>query len=178
MRITTPWWGDNPEDNLVGQFDITAETPNPFIFVYDERCKALVEERGAICLVGFGYNVQKVAYDKMVGATVLWEGDPVTIDWNADLCKLTTEEMADVPVGATISIYYDTPEAEYHSMRITTPWWGDNPEDNLVAQFDLTEETPNPFEFTYDQHCKALVDERGAMSLVGFGYRVSKITFK
>ena len=178
MRITTPWWGDNPEDNLVGHFDITAETPNPFIFVYDERCKALVEERGAICLVGFGYNVQKVAYDKMVGATVLWEGDPVTIDWNADLCKLTTEEMADVPVGATISIYYDTPEAEYHSMRITTPWWGDNPEDNLVAQFDLTEETPNPFEFTYDQHCKALVDERGAMSLVGFGYRVSKITFK
>lgn len=178
MRITTPWWGDNPEDNLVGQFDITAETPNPFIFVYDEHCKALVEERGAMCLVGFGYNVQKVAYDKMVGATVLWEGDPVTIDWNADLCKLTAEEMADVPVGATISIYYDTPEAEYHAMRITTPWWGDNPEDNLVAQFDLTEETPNPFEFTYDQHCKALVDERGAMSLVGFGYRVSKITFK
>ena len=178
MRITTPWWGDNPEDNLVAQFDITDETPNPFIFVYDEHCKALVEERGGICLVGFGYTVQKVAYDKKVGATVLWEGDPITIDWNADLCKLSAEQMAAVPVDATIYIYYDMPEAEYHAMRIITPWWGDNPEDNLVSQFDLTDETPNPFEFTYDQHCKALVDERGAMCLVGFGYRVSKIAYK
>ena len=33
-------------------------------------------------------------------------------------------------------------------------------------------------EFIYDQHCKALVDERGAMCLVGFGYRVSKIAYK
>lgn len=178
MRIITPWWGDNPEDNIVAQFDITDETPNPFIFVYDERCKALVEERGGMCLVGFGYNVQKVAYDRKVGATVLWEDTPVTIDWNADLCKLTTEQMAAVPVGATIYIHYDMPEAEYHAMRITTPWWGDNPEDNLVAQFDLTAETPNPFEFTYDQHCKQLVEERGGMCLVGFGYRVSKIAFK
>jgi hypothetical protein len=178
MRITTPWWGDTPEDNLVAQFDITNETPNPFIFVYDEHCKALVEERGAISLVGFGYTVQKVAFDMKVGETVLWEDSPVTIDWNVDLCKLSTELMAAVPVGATIYVYYDMPEAEYHAMRITTPWWGDTPDDNLVAQFDLTEETPNPFEFTYDQHCKDLVDERGAMSLVGFGYRVSKITFK
>ena len=165
MRITTPWWGDNPEDNLVAQFDITEATPNPFIFVYDEHCKALVEERGAISLVGFGYTVQKVAYDKKVGETVLWEDSPVTIDWNVDLCKLSTELMAAVPVGATIYVYYDMPEAEYHAMRI-------------VVQFDLTEETPNPFEFTYDQHCKDLVDERGAMCLVGFGYRVSKIAFK
>jgi hypothetical protein len=178
MRITTPWWGDTPEDNLVAQFDITDETPNPFIFVYDDHCKALVEERGAISLVGFGYTVQKVAYDKKVGETVIWEESPVTIDWNADLCKVSAEQMAAVPVGATIFVYYDMPEAEYHAMRITTPWWGDTPEDNLVAQFDLTDETPNPFEFTYDQHCKNLVDERGAMSLVGFGYRVSKIAFK
>ena len=178
MRITSPWWGDTPQDDYVSQFDITDETPNPFIFVYDERCKALLEERGGICLVGFGYTVQKVTYDKKVGATVLWEGAPVTIDWNADLCKLTAEEMAAVPLGATIYIYYDMPEAEYHAMRIITPWWGDNPEDNLVSQFDLTDETPNPFEFTYDQHCKSLVDERGAMCLVGFGYRVSKIAFK
>ena len=114
----------------------------------------------------------------VVTATVLWEGAPVTIDWNADLCKLTAEEMAAVPVGATIYITYDIPEAEYHAMRITTPWWGDNAEDNLVSQFDLTDETPNPFEFVYDQHCKALVDERGAMCLVGFGYRVSMIAYK
>lgn len=178
MRITSPWWGDTPADDYVTQFDITDDTPRPFTFVYDERCKALIEERGAICLVGFGYAVQKVAYDQKVSETVLWEDGPVTIDWNADLCKVTSEQMADVPVGATIYIYYDMPEAEYHAMRIMTPWWGDNPEDNLVNQFDLTTETPNPFEFTYDQRCKALVDERGAMCVVGFGYRVSKITYK
>ena len=178
MRITSPWWGDTPQDDYVPQFDITDETPNPFIFVFDQHAKDLVEERGAICLVGFGYTVQKVAYDKKVGATVLWEDAPVTIDWNADLCKLTAEQMAAVPVGATIYIHYDMPEAEYHSMRITTPWWGDTPQDDLVPQFDLTEDTPKPFEFTYDAHCKALVDERGAMSLVGFGYRVSKIEYK
>jgi len=178
MRITTPWWGDTPDDDLVNQFDITDETPKPFTFVYDDRCKALVEERGAICLVGFGYNVEKVAYDMQVGETTLWEDSPVTIDWNADLCKLSSEVMSAVPVGATIYVYYESVEADYHAMRITTPWWGDTPEDDLVNQFDITDQTPKPFEFTYDQHCKALVDERGAMSLVGFGYSVSKITFK
>lgn len=178
MRVTTPWWGDNPEDNIVAQFDITGETPNPYVFVYDEHCKALVDERGAMSFVGFGYTIEKIAYDMQVGETTLWEEGTVTIDWNADLLKVTSEQMADVPVGATIYIYYDMVDAEYHSMRVTTPWWGDNPEDNLVPQFDITEDTPKPYEFTYDQNCKALVDERGAMSVVGFGYSVSKITFK
>lgn len=177
MRITSPQWGETPEDDYVTQFDLTAETPNPFIFVYDERCKALLEERGAICLVGFGYTVQKVACDVQVGENTLWEDSPVTIEWNADLCKLTTEQMSAVPVGATIKVYFELFDAEYHAMRITSPQWGETPEDDFVTQFDLTAETPNPYEFTFDQHCKSLVDERGAMCIVGFGYKVNKITY-
>jgi hypothetical protein len=65
----------------------------------------------------------------------------------------------------------------YHAMRITTPWWGDNAEDQVVAQFDLTADTPNPFDFTYTEANKAIVDERGGMLLVGYGYRLTKVTF-
>lgn len=109
--------------------------------------------------------------------TTLWEG-PVVLDWNADLVRIPTATMAAVPVGSTILVYFEVPEAEYHSMRITTPWWGDNASDNLVVQFDVTGETPNPFTFEYDDHCKALVDEREAMSVVGFGVTINKITYK
>ena len=111
--------------------------------------------------------------------TAIWSG-PVPLDWNADLVKVTQETLADVPAGATILVYYDTPEAEYHAMRITTPWWGTPAtlETDLVLQFDVTEQTPNPFAFTYDERCKGLVDERGAMSIVGFGVTINKITYK
>ena len=46
----------------------------------------------------------------------------------------------------------------------------------MVAQFDLTEETPNPFEFTYTEANKTIVDERGGMLIVGYGYRLTKVT--
>lgn len=109
--------------------------------------------------------------------TDIWTG-PVTLDWDAELVKVTKETLADVPVGATIFVYFDIPEAEYHAMRITTPWWGDDPAvDDIVAQMDMSG-VEGPFAFTYDERRKALVDERGAMSVVGFGVTVSKITYK
>lgn len=110
--------------------------------------------------------------------TTLWTG-PVTLDWNADLVKVAKETFASVPEGSTIFVYFDIPEAEYHAMRITTPWWGDGGlADDLVTQFDVTGETPNPFSFEYDARCKGLVEERGAMSIVGFGVNINKITYK
>lgn len=105
--------------------------------------------------------------------TVLWTG-PVALDWNADLVNITAAQMADVPVGSTILVYYDVPEAEYHNMRITTPWWGDD----LVAQFDVTDATPKPFTFTYDDRCKGIVEMVGSWSIVGFGETINKITYK
>ena len=103
-------------------------------------------------------NQVSIATDYVI---TLWEGDQ-PIDWNADLLKITAEQMADIPTGAEIHIYYTTPEADYHAMRITSPSWGDNAEDQVVAQFDLTEETPN--------------HERGGMLIVGYGYRLTKVT--
>ena len=38
-------------------------------------------------------------------------------------------------------------------------------------------DTLNPFEFTYTEANKAIVDERGGMLLVGYGYKLTKVTF-
>ena len=105
--------------------------------------------------------------------TVLWTG-PVPLNWDAALVNISAETMSSVPLGSTIYVYFEIPEAEYHNLRITTPWWGDD----LVAQFDVTEETPNPFTFVYDSRCKGIVDMVGSWSIVGFGETINKITYK
>jgi hypothetical protein len=86
--------------------------------------------------------------------------------------------MAAVPVGAKINIYYEMIDADYHCLRITTPWWGDNPEDQVVPQFDLTDETPKPYSFTYTEDNKAIVDAREGMLIVGFGYKLTRVTYE
>ena len=181
MRITTPWWGDNAEDQVIAQFDLTAETPNPFDFTYTEANKAIIDERGGMLIVGYGYRVTKVVAQEGVAPaeTLLWEGS-ADINWGETNALISAEEMAVVPVGSTVRLYYeiiDMPDG-YHALRITTPWWGDNAEDQVVAQFDLTAETPNPFEFTYTEANKAIVDERGGMLIVGYGYKLLKVTME
>ena len=105
--------------------------------------------------------------------TTIWTGS-VTIDWNADLVKVDASAMAAVPVGATIYVYFEVPDAEYHAMRVTTPWW----DVDLLPQVDGMENQPNPYSFTYTAEGKEAVDRTGAMSVVGFGLTVTKITFK
>lgn len=105
--------------------------------------------------------------------TTIWTG-PVTIDWNADLVKVDAGVMAAVPVGATIFVYFEVPAAEYHAMRVTTPWW----DVDLLPQVDGMENQPNPYSFTYTAEGKEAVDRTGAMSVVGFGLTITKITFK
>ena len=105
--------------------------------------------------------------------TTIWTG-PVTIDWNADLVKVDAGVMAAVPVGATIYVYFEVPAAEYHAMRVTTPWW----DVDLLPQVDGMENQPNPYSFPYTAEGKEAVDRTGAMSVVGFGLTVTKITFK
>ena len=125
------------------------------------------------------FTVSNTEYvDPGVKETVLWEGS-TEINWGDANVTVSAADMANVPVGATVHVYYqmaDMPDG-YHALRITTPWWGDNAEDQIVAQFDLTADTPNPFEFTYTEANKAIVDERGGMLLVGYGYKLTKITF-
>ena len=105
--------------------------------------------------------------------TTIWTG-AVTIDWNADLVKVDASAMAAVPVGATIYVYFEVPAAEYHAMRVTTPWW----DYEFLPQVDGMENQPNPYSFTYEAAGKEAVDRTGAMSVVGFGLTVTKITFK
>ena len=105
--------------------------------------------------------------------TTIWTGS-VTIDWNADLVKVDASAMAAVPVGATIYVYFEIPAAEYHAMRVTTPWW----DYDFLPQVDGMEGQPNPYSFTYEAAGKEAVDRTGAMSVVGFGVTVTKITFK
>ena len=105
--------------------------------------------------------------------TTIWTG-AVTIDWNADLLKVDASAMAAVPVGATIYIYYDVPAAEYHALRVITPWW----DYDFLPQVDGMENQPNPYSFTYEAAGKEAVERTGAMSVVGFGLTVTKITFK
>ena len=105
--------------------------------------------------------------------TTIWTG-PVTIDWNADLVKVDASAMAAVPVGATIFVYYDVPAAEYHAMRVTTPWW----DYDFLPQVDGMEAQSNPYSFVYEAAGKEAVERTGAMSVVGFGLTITKITFK
>lgn len=179
FRVTTPQWGDNAEDNIVAQFDITSDTPNPFEFTYSAAHKELVDNRGGMLFVGFGYKITKIVAEEQVAPVEesLWEGAQI-INWGDSNVQIATEDMAGVQVGAKIRIYYELVDAEYHAMRITTPRWGDNAEDNIVGQFDITGDTPNPFEFEYTDAGKALVDEREGMLIVGFGYKVTKVTYE
>ncbi|MBO4362712.1 MAG: IPT/TIG domain-containing protein [Paludibacteraceae bacterium] len=105
--------------------------------------------------------------------TIIWSGS-VDIAWDADLVKVESSVMAAAPIGATIFVYYSVIDAEYHALRVTTPWWNGD----LLPQVDGMESQANPYPFEYTDACKALVDETGAMSVVGFGLNVTKITYK
>ena len=123
------------------------------------------------------FTVSNEAYvDPGIKETVLWEGT-ADINWGEVNVNITPEQMAAVAVGSKVRLYYEMIDAEYHALRITTPMWGDNAEDQIVAQFDVTADTPNPYEFTYTEANKAIVDQRGGMLIVGFGYKLTKVTF-
>ena len=105
--------------------------------------------------------------------TTIWEGSCV-LNWGDSNVRLTEAELAPA-AGKTILVYFEFPEAEYHNLRITSEWWGGN----LVDQFDVTAETPNPFTFEYDDRCQGIVSgEGGAALIVGFGETITKVTYK
>ena len=105
--------------------------------------------------------------------TTLWTGS-VIIAYDAELVKVTADVMNAVPVGATIYVYFDVVEADYHQMRIITPWW----DYDIVAETNDMDGQPNPYSFTYEAADKENVDRTGAMSIVGWGISITKITFK
>ena len=138
-----------------------------------EYMLAMFNEDGSAVLFITNEGAVEQVMTLVPSETTIWTG-PVTIDWNADLVKVDAGVMAAVPVGATIFVYFEVPAAEYHAMRVTTPWW----DVDLLPQVDGMENQPNPYSFTYTAEGKEAVDRTGAMSVVGFGLTVTKITFK
>jgi hypothetical protein len=171
LRITTDWW----DYEIVPQFDITGETPNPFGFEYTAEVQQKIQEEGAMLIVGFGYEIQGIYYEALSpnAETVLWEDDPVVINWGDSNVHLTADQLASVQPGATIRVYFESVDAEYHAMRITSNSWGFD----YVTQFDITGETPSPLEFTYTAEHQQKALEQEGMLVVGFGYKLLKVSF-
>ena len=138
-----------------------------------EYTLSMFNEDGSAVLFVTNEGIVEQVKTVVPNETTIWTGS-VTIDWNADLVKVDAGVMAAVPVGATIYVYFEVPAAEYHAMRVTTPWW----DVDLLPQVDGMENQPNPYSFTYEAAGKEAVDRTGAMSVVGFGLTVTKITFK
>ena len=110
----------------------------------------------------------------MVSAeTTLWNGS-IIINWGESGVQVSKDIMAQVPIGSTIFVYYNVPEAEYHALRITDLWWGVD----LLPQVDGMASQPNPYSFTYTDEGKKRIEETGGMLVTGFGLEITKITFK
>jgi hypothetical protein len=138
-----------------------------------EYALSMFNEDGSAVLFITNEGAVEQAKTVVPSETTIWTG-AVTIDWNADLVKVDAAAMAAVPVGATIYVYFEVPAAEYHAMRVITPWW----DYDFLPQVDGMENQPNPYSFPYTAEGKEAVDRTGAMSVVGFGLTVTKITFK
>ena len=138
-----------------------------------EYTLAMYNEDGSAVLFITNEGAVEQVMTLVPSETTIWTG-AVTIDWNADLVKVDASAMAAVPVGATIYVYYEVPAADYHAMRVTTPWW----DYDFLPQVDGMENQPNPYSFTYEAAGKEAVDRTGAMSVVGFGLTITKITFQ
>ena len=105
--------------------------------------------------------------------TTLWNGS-IIINWGESGVQVSKDIMAQVPIGSTIFVYYNVPEAEYHALRITDLWWGVD----LLPQVDGMASQPNPYSFTYTDEGKKRIEETGGMLVTGFGLEITKITFK
>ena len=138
-----------------------------------EYALSMLNEDGSAVLFITNEGAVEQAKTVVPSETTIWTGS-VTIAYDAELVKVTADVMNAVPVGATIYVYFDVVQADYHQMRIITPWW----DYDIVAETNGMEGQPNPYSFTYEAADKENVDRTGAMSIVGWGISITKITFK
>ena len=170
LRVTTSDWGVD----IVAQIDAFHESyPDSFEIKYTEAVKAIIDEKGML-ITGFGFrltSIEAISGGAAAEATV-WEGS-VDINWG-DANVLLQSELAGVEAGATITLHYEIPDAEYHALRVTASDWGVD----IVAQIDAFHESyPDSFEINYSAEAKAIADEKG-MLITGFGFRLTKVTVK
>ena len=169
LRITNQDW----TSDIVPQVDGFESQPNPYEFTYTADHKAIADAKGML-ITGFGYKLTKVIVVEGVAPaeTTLWEGG-IDINWGDSNVFISAEDMANVPVGATVHLVYEIIDAEYHSLRVTNQDWTSD----IVPQVDGLDAQPNPYEFTYTADHKAIADAKG-MLITGFGYKLTKVTFE
>lgn len=173
LRIVEPTW-DATKDILT-QTDFGPIEDMPYILEYTAERKAIVEEGGSMSLVGNGLKIQKIVYmsGNAPAENLVWEG-AVDINWGDSNLQLTSEMMEVVPVGATLILGYQMIEADYHALRITNIDWTKD----IVAQVDGIEDSyPESYELEYSADVKSIVEE-GAMVITGFGYKLTKVSYK
>ena len=111
----------------------------------------------------------------------VWTSGPVNLDWKATSIKVTKSDLASVPVGAKIRIYFSALEdQDYYALRIIPgDSWGDETKeaDNVLVKTDMKDQ-PTPFTFEWTASRKALVDSKGSMSLVGNGLQILLIDYE
>ena len=169
LRITNQDWSSD----IVPQVDGFESQPNPYEFTYTADHKAIADAKGML-ITGFGYKLTKVIVVEGVAPaeTTLWEGG-IDINWGDSNVFISAEDMANVPVGATVRLTFDIIDAEYHALRVTNQDWTSD----IVPQVDGLDAQPNPYEFTYTADHKAIADAKG-MLITGFGYKLTKVTFE
>lgn len=172
FKIMTNDWAWSAPDG--GNFEFDGKNDSTFTVIVTDAMIAAVTDKGGLCAAGHGTIIDRIFYEAPEETTI-WEGSAV-IDWNADICNITPTVMASVPLDATLYIYYEVPEAEYHQYRICTKWWNNVPGGDQADIVVGT--TPNPLTLTYDATFKSLSDAQEGWSCVGFGYTVTKITYK
>lgn len=111
-----------------------------------------------------------------LGETTIWEGSCV-VDWGDANVNIEKDVMSTVPAGATIYVYYNVPEAEYHSLRVVVaPDWSAD----ILPQVDGMDWQPNPYSFVYTAEHKALAeaDDKNGILVTGHGLEITQVTYK
>lgn len=141
------------------------------------------QDGSAVLFVTSAGTLTEVATE-VSAETTLWTG-PEYLQWNENRVRIEAADMANVPAGSTIFIYYEklpsghegyyegTEYKEYQKMKVMTAWWTE-----LFPEFDVTDETPNPYSFVYSADMKALAEAQNALCVAGWGLNINKITYK
>ena len=101
-------------------------------------------------------------------STVLWEGNQ-ELAWDSYSLNIPAEDMAAIPAGSEIHVYYTvTNNSSY--MYFVTQWWNE-----ISEPINPTSSTPNPHVFVIDENDKDIMDIHGGLSLLGEGCSIQKV---
>ena len=170
------------DDIVITELVATASTITlaaPDVAEGDHTLSVLNKDGSAVLFITDAGTVSEVTTTAKTATdveTVIWEGS-CNINWGDANVNVNAATMATVPAGATVNVYYNVPDAEYHSLRIVVaPDWSAD----IVGQVDGMSDVPSPYSFIYTADHKALAEAEGkdGILITGFGLEVTKVTYK